>query len=107
MNTFTAAQQKMISALVAGGWKLIGQTSDASGKDSGRALVYPPPGSESSTGEVKRNGNLHHYFYDPVVGYQVRRITHASALLHPSTGCNYCDEQEADCGMHNQDNERH
>jgi hypothetical protein len=80
MKPFTAAQQKTISALVAGGWKLIGQTSDTSGKDSGRALVYPPPGSESSTGEVKRNGNLHHYFYDPVVGYQVRRITRLDSL---------------------------
>jgi hypothetical protein len=80
MNTFTAAQQKMISALVAGGWELAGQTTNIDGEDSGCALVRPPRGSESSAGEVKRNGNLHHYFYDPVVGYQVRRITRLDSL---------------------------
>lgn len=94
----TPAQQNTVRVLISEGWKLVGYTTGIDGRDTKRVLVYPPAGSESSTGEVKLNGNLHHYFYDPVRGYQVRRITRWDQF--EGTGCHYCDEAQSDCGGH-------
>ena len=80
----TPAQQTTLRALVSEGWRLVGRTTGVAGSYTKCLLVYPPAGSESSSGEVKLNGNLHQYFRNSASGYQARRITAASQFAKQS-----------------------